>query len=127
MKSLRRFAGGADHGPFGVHVVDAPQQELAESACLFDLSEHWLGDFCGFSYGFRPGRGPHDALDALCTAIEKRRVNWIVDTDIQNFFGAVSQKWLVRFLEHRIGDKHHPPDPEMAEGGYIRRRDRDRR
>ncbi|MCS3499066.1 retron-type reverse transcriptase [Bradyrhizobium japonicum] len=62
-------------------------------------------DFCGFSYGFRPGRGPHDALDALCTAIETRNVNWIIDADIQNFFGAVSQPWLVRFLEHRIGDK----------------------
>jgi RNA-directed DNA polymerase len=62
-------------------------------------------DFCGFSYGFRPGRGPHDAMDALCVAIDQRRVNWIIDADIQNFFGAVSQEWLLRFLEHRIGDK----------------------
>ena len=61
--------------------------------------------FCGFSYGFRPGRGPHDALDALSTAIKIRKVNWILDADIQNFFGAVSQNWLVHFLEHRIGDK----------------------
>jgi retron-type reverse transcriptase len=52
-----------------------------------------------------PRRGPHDALDALCTAIDKRQVNWIIDANIQNFFGAVSQQWLVRFLEHRIGDK----------------------
>jgi group II intron reverse transcriptase/maturase len=62
-------------------------------------------DFCGFSYGFRPGRGPHDAMDALCVAIDQRKVNWIIDADIQNFFGAVSQEWLLRFLEHRIGDK----------------------
>ena len=69
------------------------------------LNAIYEGDFCGFSYGFRPGRGPHDALDALSTAIKIRKVNWILDADIQNFFGAVSQNWLVRFLEHRIGDK----------------------
>jgi len=62
-------------------------------------------DFLGFSYGFRPGRGPHDALDALAVGIASRRVNWIVDADIRSFFDSVSQDWLVRFLEHRIGDK----------------------
>jgi RNA-directed DNA polymerase len=69
------------------------------------LNAIYEGDFCGFSYGFRPGRGPHDALDALCVAIDQRKVNWIVDADIQDFFGSVSQDWLVRFLEHRVGDK----------------------
>jgi retron-type reverse transcriptase len=69
------------------------------------LNAIYEGDFVGFSYGFRPGRGPHDALDALSTAIKTRKVNWILDADIRNFFGAVSQGWLVRFLEHRIGDK----------------------
>jgi len=69
------------------------------------LNAIYEGDFCGFSYGFRPGRGPHDALDALSVAIDRRKVNWILDADIQNFFGAVSQDWLVRFLEHRVGDK----------------------
>ena len=62
-------------------------------------------DFLGFSYGFRPGRGPHDALDALAVAITTRKVNWILDADVQNFFGSVSQDWLVQFLEHRVGDK----------------------
>jgi RNA-directed DNA polymerase len=62
-------------------------------------------DFLGFSYGFRPGRGPHDALDALAVAIGTRKVNWILDADLRNFFGSVSQSWLIRFLEHRIGDK----------------------
>ena len=66
-------------------------------------------DFLGFSYGFRPGRGPHDALDALSVAIDRRKVNWILDADIQNFFGSVSQSWLARFLEHRIGDKRVIP------------------
>lgn len=69
------------------------------------LNAIYEGDFCGFSYGFRPGRGPHDALDALSVAISERGVNWIMDADIQNFFGAVSQEWLVRFLKHRVGDK----------------------
>jgi group II intron reverse transcriptase/maturase len=61
-------------------------------------------DFLGFSYGFRPGRGQHDALDALVVGIGKRKVNWIVDADIRSFFDTVSQDWLTRFLEHRIGD-----------------------
>ena len=62
-------------------------------------------DFLGFSYGFRPGRGPHDALDALSVAITSRKVNHILDADVRDFFGSVSQDWLVRFLEHRVGDK----------------------
>lgn len=62
-------------------------------------------DFLGFSYGFRPGRGQHDALDALAVGIEKRKVNFILDADIQQFFDRVSQEWLVRFLNHRIGDQ----------------------
>ena len=61
--------------------------------------------FLGFSYGFRPGRGAHDALDALAVAITRRKVNWVVDCDIRAFFDSVSRDWLVRFLEHRIGDK----------------------
>jgi RNA-directed DNA polymerase len=62
-------------------------------------------DFLGFSYGFRPGRGPHDALDALVVGITSRKVNHILDADIRSFFDSVSQEWLIRFVEHRIGDK----------------------
>ena len=61
-------------------------------------------DFLGFSYGFRPGRGQHDALDALVVGITSTKVNYILDADIRSFFDAVSQDWLIRFLEHRIGD-----------------------
>ena len=61
-------------------------------------------DFLGFSYGFRPGRSQHDALDALVVGITSTKVNYILDADIRSFFDAVSQDWLVRFLEHRIGD-----------------------
>ena len=84
--------------------IAALEDKIVQGATVLVLNAIYEGDFCGFSYGFRPGRGPHDALDALCTAIDKRKVNWIIDADIQNFFGAVSQEWLVRFLEHRIGD-----------------------
>jgi RNA-directed DNA polymerase len=85
--------------------IAALEDKIAQGATVLVLNAIYEGDFCGLSYGFRPGRGPHDALDALCVAINTRKVNWIVDADIQNFFGSVSQDWLVRFLEHRIGDK----------------------
>ncbi len=85
--------------------IAALEDKIVQGATVMVLNAIYEGDFCGFSYGFRPGRGPHDALDALCVAIDQRKVNWIVDADIQNFFGAVSQDWLVRFLEHRVGDK----------------------
>ena len=83
-------------------------------------------DFLGFSYGFRPGRGPHDALDALVVGITSRKVNYILDADIRSFFDTVSQT-MARPLPGTSDRRqaHHPPDPEMAEGGYPRRRDRD--
>jgi group II intron reverse transcriptase/maturase len=62
-------------------------------------------DFLGVSYGFRPGRGTHDALDALCVGIHSKKVSLILDADIRSFFDEINQKWLIRFLEHRIGDR----------------------
>jgi len=59
----------------------------------------------GFSYGCRPGRGPHDALDALATGILRKRVNWVLDADLRDFFSSFDHSWLMRFLEHRIGDR----------------------
>jgi retron-type reverse transcriptase len=85
--------------------IAALEDKIVQGVTVMVLNVIYEGDFGGFSYGFRPGRGPHDALDALSTAIKIRKVNWILDADIHNFFGAVSQDWLVRFLEHRIGDK----------------------
>src|SRR5260370_30022043 len=64
-----------------------------------------MQDFLGFWYGSRPGRGQHDALDAVVVGIGKRKVNWILDADIQSFFDPVNEEWLIRFLEHRICDK----------------------
>ena len=62
-------------------------------------------DFLGFSYGFWPGRSQHDALDALTAAIERKKVNWVLDADISDFFTGLDQSWLAKFLEHRIADK----------------------
>ena len=62
-------------------------------------------EFLGFSYGFRPGRSQHDALDALAVGITRTRVNWILDADIRSFFDTVSHEWLIAFVEHRIGDR----------------------
>jgi group II intron reverse transcriptase/maturase len=62
-------------------------------------------DFLGFSYGFRPGRSPHDALDALAVGIERSKVNWVLDADIRDFFGQLDRVWLERFLQHRIADR----------------------
>ena len=62
-------------------------------------------DFLGFSYGFRPGRSPHDALDALVVGISRKKVNWVLDADIRDFFGQLDQAWLRKFLGHRIADK----------------------
>ena len=85
--------------------IAALEDKIVQGATVLVLNAIYEGDFLGFSYGFRPGRGPHDALDALVVAISTRRVNYILDADIRSFFDSVSQDWLVRFVEHRIGDK----------------------
>jgi group II intron reverse transcriptase/maturase len=69
------------------------------------LNAIYEADFLGFSYGFRPGRSPHHALDALATGILRKRVNWVLDADIRDFFTRLDQAWLERFLEHRIADR----------------------
>src|SRR3974390_3461547 len=61
--------------------------------------------FLGLSYGFRPGRGAHDAMDALVVGITSKKVNWILDADVRSFFDEVSQEWLIRFVEHRVSDR----------------------
>src|SRR3954447_3098567 len=70
------------------------------------MSQIYEEDFLGFSYGFRPGRSQHDALDALMVGIrETKGVSWIIDADLKSFFDTVSHEWLIRFLEHRVGDR----------------------
>ena len=69
------------------------------------LTPVYEAEFLGFSYGFRPERGQHDALDALAYGLGKRRINWVLDADIRSFFDTISHEWLIRFIEHRIGDR----------------------
>ena len=85
--------------------IAALEDKIVQGAVVMVLSAIYEEDFLGFSYGFRPGRGPHDALDALVVAITMRKVNYVLDADIRSFFDTVSQDWLIRFVEHRIGDK----------------------
>src|SRR6202045_2443261 len=85
--------------------IAALEDKIVQGAAVMVLNAIYEEDFLGFSYGFRPGRGPHDALDALVVGITNRKVNHILDADIRDFFGSVSQEWLIRFLEHRVGDK----------------------
>ncbi|WP_409364319.1 group II intron reverse transcriptase/maturase [Burkholderia sp. Bp9031] len=90
------------HRPLGIAALE---DKIVQRAVVEVLNAIYEGDFLGFSYGFRPGRSQHDALDALATAITRTPVNWILDADLKSFFDSVSQEWLVRFIEHRIGDQ----------------------
>lgn len=85
--------------------VAALEDKIVQRATATILNQIYEEEFLGFSYGFRPERGQHDALDALYVGLETRKVNYILDADIRSFFDEVSQDWLVRFIEHRIGDK----------------------
>jgi group II intron reverse transcriptase/maturase len=81
------------------------EDKIVQQAVVTVLEAIYEEDFVGFSYGFRPGRGQHDALDALHVGILRRQVNWVLDADIRGFFDAMSHSWIIRFLEHRIADK----------------------
>ena len=102
--SRRRYIPKAD-GRQRPLAVAALEDKIVQRATAAILNQIYEEDFLGFSYGFRPQRGQHDALDALMTGIGASKVKWIIDADIQGFFDAVSQEWLIRFLEHRIGDR----------------------
>jgi len=88
--------------PLGIASLE---DKIVQQAVLWVLQSIYEQDFLGFSYGFRPGRSPHNALDALSVAITSKKVNWILDADIEGFFDTIDHEWLVEFLEHRIGDR----------------------
>src|SRR5664280_1722388 len=88
--------------PLGIASLE---DKILQRAVVEVLNAVYEVDFLGFSYGFRPGRSPHDALDALAVGIEKRKVNWILDADIRGFYDAIDHGWMRRFVEHRIADK----------------------
>jgi RNA-directed DNA polymerase len=85
--------------------IAALEDKILQRAVAEVLNAIYECDFLGFSYGFRPGRSQHDALDALAVAITKRRVNWILDADIRDYFSKLDHSWLEKFLEHRIADR----------------------
>ena len=85
--------------------IAALEDKILQRAVAEVLNAIYEEDFVGFSYGFRPGRSQHDALDALTVAITKRRVNWILDADIRDYFSKLDHSWLGKFLEHRIADR----------------------
>jgi RNA-directed DNA polymerase len=84
--------------------IAALEDKIVQRALVEVLNAVYEQDFLGFSYGFRPKRSQHQALDALSVGITRTNVNWIVDADIKSFFDTVSHEWLIKFLEHRIGD-----------------------
>src|SRR5712692_5980462 len=88
--------------PLGVPVLE---DKLVQRATVEVLNAIYETDFLGFSYGFRPGRSQHNALDALYTGLLTKKVNWVLDVDIRSFFDGLSHEWLVKFVEHRVADR----------------------
>ena len=104
LPSRRRYIPKTDgkQRPLGIAALE---DKIVQAAVVAILTPIYEAEFLGFSYGFRPGRGQHDALDALAYGINARKINWILDADISRFFDTLSREWLIRFVEHRIGDR----------------------
>jgi group II intron reverse transcriptase/maturase len=104
LPSLRTWIPKADgrQRPLGIAALE---DKIVQHAVGKVLTQIWEEDFLGFSYGFRPGRSQHDALDALWVGITRKKVNWILDLDIRSFFDKVRHDWMIKFVEHRVGDK----------------------
>ena len=104
LPSRRKYIPKADgrQRPLGIAAIE---DKIVQAAVVTILTPIYESEFLGFSYGFRPKRHQHQALDALAFGIGKRRINWVLDCDVQSFFDKVSREWLIRFVEHRIGDR----------------------
>jgi hypothetical protein len=85
--------------------VAALEDKILQRAVVEVLNAIYETDFLGFSYGFRPGRSPHHALDALAAGIVGKKVNWVLDADFSDYFSSLDHQWLLKFLEHRIADR----------------------
>lgn len=101
---LRRFITKDDGRPRPLGVT-ALEDKIAQRATVMVLNGIYETDFLGFSYGYRPGKSPHHALDALYTALLTRKVEWVLDGDISSFFDGLDHEWLVKFIEHRVADQ----------------------
>ncbi|MGA2047913.1 MAG: group II intron reverse transcriptase/maturase [Terracidiphilus sp.] len=88
--------------PLGIAAVE---DKVVQQAVVTILNQIYEVDFKGFSYGFRPGRSPHQALDALTVGIQRKKVNWILDADVLGFFDNLSHEWALKFIEHRVADR----------------------
>ncbi len=85
--------------------IAALEDKIVQQAVVTVLNQIYEEDFLGFSYGFRPERGQHDALDALTVGLRRKKVNWVLDADIRGFFDNIDHEWMVKFVEHRIADR----------------------
>ena len=85
--------------------IAALEDKIVQHAVVTILNQIYEEDFLGFSYGFRPGRSQHQALDALSYALVKRKVNYVLDADIQGFFDNLDKAWMIKFVEHRVADR----------------------
>src|SRR5579863_8798883 len=84
--------------------VAALEDKTVQQAVVTILNQIYEEDFRGFSYGFRPGRSQHQALDALYVGITRKKVNWVLDCDVRSFFDQLSHDWLLKFIQHRVAD-----------------------
>src|SRR5712671_3290509 len=90
---------------YSFRAVPAIEDKLVQQAVVTILNQIYEEDFLGFSYGFRPGRSQHQALDALSYALLKKKVNYVLDADIRGFFDNLDKGWLIQFVEHRVADR----------------------
>ncbi len=84
--------------------IAALEDKIVQQAVVTILNQIYEEDFQGFSYGFRPGRSQHQALDALTVGIKRKRVNWVLDADIRGFFDHIDHEWMMKFVQHRVAD-----------------------
>ena len=129
--SKRAYIPKADgrQRPLGIAALE---DKIVQYAVITLLHQIYEADFVGFSYGFRPGRNQHDALDAVWVGLLRKKVNWVLDADIRSFFDGISHEWMVKFVEHRIGgdwkrSRRSPRQFPTLPGVFRPRVDRDPR